>query len=114
MSSPPAKIRIVRVRGDSWPFQLRVRVAGALQSLAGYTVRFTVDEREDPDDASTQVFQLTGTEVSTGLVEFAPTAEQADVEPGTYYCDVEIDDSTPHGKKTIAMGEVVFIQDKTK
>lgn len=98
-------------RGDTKPFKLTVTVASG--DISGWTFTMSVDSRKNPDDGSTQVFQLAGVIVDApnGLVEFRPSVANTDL-VGTYYYDMEANDGTYI--RTVEKGKITFTQDITK
>lgn len=106
---------ITRRRGDTRVIIFRFTVDGVAMDLSGCTFVMTVDPEKSPEDATNNIFQLTGTPGTDGRVEFEMTEEQADITPGTYYYDVQITDAD--GKITTpedSCGRFKIIQDITK
>lgn len=92
-----AILNLTRTRGDTWPIKLTINNPdGTPMDLTGKLVVMTVNSEEDPDDTTTQIFQIVGTvtDATAGQVEFHPTATQAD-NVGLFYFDVEVSDHTP-------------------
>ncbi len=79
--------------------------------LVGFSYLLTVDSREEPDDASTQQFQLTGI-VSGTSVSFLPTAPNV-ASIADWFCDLEETDSGGL-IETIGKGTFTIQQDITK
>ena len=84
-------------RGDSYPLGIRLKESGGVNYLdiTDYTFLLTVDTRQNPDDASTQLFQLVGLvdpdqEANTGCVSFLPSVTNTDQDPATYYYDIQM------------------------
>lgn len=108
---------IVRTRGDTYADEIVVMDAdtGGAMDITGHTFILTVDPSRTPADALNNVLSLTGTilDPTAGLVEFAPTAEQADITPGKYYYDIQMTDDV--GRiRTIQSGRYEIKQDITK
>lgn len=83
--------------------------------ITGYSFTMSVNTLEAPPNIGTQLFSLAGviTSASGGLVEFAPSALQADQTPGTYYYDIQMTDAG--GRiQTLCVGTYTFTQDITK
>lgn len=108
---------ITRTRGDTYAdeFEIKSQTTGLVINITGHTFLLTVDTMQAPTDSSTNLYQLVGniTDAAAGLVEFAPTAVQADVVPGRYWFDVEMTDD--QGRiRTIDSGKYTYVQDITK
>ena len=107
---------ITRKRGDTYGIEFAITdSSGTAIDVTGYTFLMTVDTSKAPTNSDNNVFQLTGTitDAAAGLVEFAPTALQADMTPGTYFFDCQMTDDT--GRiRTIDSGKFKIVQDITK
>lgn len=107
---------IERFRGDTaadeWTIQ---NSSGVAIDIAGFTFILTVNSVKNPPDNTTELYNLSGsiTDALNGVVEFTPSAVQADQKPATYYYDVQMTD-TGARIKTIDNGEYVYKQDVTK
>lgn len=103
-------------RGDTvrWTFAVKT-AAGAVVDITGCSFKLTVDPSSEPDSATNNLFQLTGTitDAPNGIVRFGMSALQANQTPGTYFYDLEMTDSG-NLIRTIAKGEFVIEQDITK
>lgn len=114
MSSSRAAITMYR--GDSYPirFTLTDSTTGQPLNLDGATLTLTVDERNDPADETTQMFQLSGTLSATpadGTVSFTPTsANTATV--GQYWYDVQL--AQGGTVRTVIKNRFTITQDITK
>jgi len=105
---------ITRERGDNYAIRWQTKQNGAAFDITGATFKLSVDTRKDPPDASTQVFQVTGTIVDApnGIYEFVPTTGQMNLTPKTYFFDVEM---TKGGQvATLVKGKFIVKQDITK
>lgn len=105
-------------RGDSYPkgYTIVNEDTQLPVDLTGYSFKFTVDERKNPDDASTQKFQVVGAvdiDPTTGKVTFTPSPTHTDLEPKSYYYDIEMTDAASH-KRTIRKDKFKVVQDITK
>ena len=111
----PVPIDICISRGDTTPFTFTITSAGAAVDITGFSYTLTVDTLENPTDAATNVFALTGTitGATTGIVEFEMSAAQADQSAIVHYYDLEQTDANLK-LRTIAKGEFEFKQDITK
>lgn len=112
----PVEINLCRRRGDTFADEFTLADSnGAAIDITGFSFLLTVDPSEAPADAMDNLFQLSGviTDGPNGVVEFAPTAMQADQTPGTYFYDIQ---QTNGGGviRTIIRGEYVIEQDITK
>jgi hypothetical protein len=107
---------IERPRGDTYAdvVLIKSKKTGLPINITGYSFLLTVDPNKAPTDASTKLFQLTGTiiDAPNGQVSFAPDVTQAD-HVGSYYYDVQMVDSAGK-KRTILSGKYKFTQDITK
>lgn len=104
---------ITRKRGDTYAdeFIIKSKATGAAINITGYTFTLTVDPESAPEDASNNLFSLTGTilDAAAGRVEFAPTALQAD-HVGKFFYDVQMVDGAGR-KRTIVSAQYNFVQD---
>lgn len=115
MDQTPTEIALTRVRGDTEQFTLTLTQGGSAFDLTGYTVVMTGNTEEYPDDATNQIFQITGTlatDPTTGKVTFDPDPIK-DLAPGEYYYDVQYTD--PAGQiRTPLRGVYTVLNDITK
>jgi hypothetical protein len=109
---------ITRKRGDTYGdvFTLTDKANNQPLNVAGYTgIVMTLDDRVNPADTSTQVYQLAATVLgptSAGKIEFAPTLAQAD-RVGRFFFDIQLTD--PAGRiRTVMAGRYTYLQDITK
>lgn len=111
-----AEIAIIRYRGDTVADEFTIKDStGAVVDITGYTFRLTVNSLKSPPDISTQLYTLTGTitNAAGGVVEFAPSAIEADQAPGKYYFDVQMTDAATR-IQTIHVGTYTYKQDLSK
>lgn len=110
-------LNICLQRGDTFAFSFSLTDSEteAPIDITGYSFLLTVDTLENPPDATTNLFSLTGvlTNPTGGVVQFSLSALQADQAPDTYYYDVQMVDGVG-GKRTVAKGEFLIEQDITK
>ncbi len=107
---------ITRKRGDTAADVFTLTdSAGAALDITSFSFLLTVGSLEDPPDANSQLYQLTGTilDALNGVVEFVPSAANADQDPETYFYDVQMTDAAAR-IKTIEKGEYIYEQDITK
>lgn len=108
---------IERKRGDTYAdeFTVTSETTGAAIDITGYTFLLTVDPSKAPANADANLYSLTGviTNAAGGVVEFAPSAVQADQTPGDYWYDVQMTDTSSR-IRTIASGQYKYVQDITK
>ena len=112
----PATIHLERMRGDTFPMQFSLNQSdGSALPITGFTFLLTVDPSEGPDNADSNLFQLTGTIVDGpgGVVSFAPSAIESNQLPGEYYYDIQMIDASL-AVRTVAKGKFTFLQDITK
>lgn len=103
-----------RHRGDSKPFEITIEVDGTAEDITGWTFRMTVSSDENPTDNTNRQFELTGsiTDATNGVVQFVPSTVQMDLDPETYWFDIE---ATVSGVvETIKKGRLLVIQDISK
>lgn len=105
-------------RGDSYPAEILVTSAatGDPIDLTGYLFTLTVNSSKNPVDESEKMFEVLGdvnVDPTTGKVSFTPTATDTDLDPKTYYYDIEMRDPAGH-IRTIAKFKWKIIQDITK
>ena len=111
---------ITRYRGDTAVDSFTVLDSdGTARNVTSHTFLMTIDERLNPSDTSTQVTSIPGTIVvaATGEIEFqgedATPAFDFDIDPGTYYYDIQMTDSGGR-VVTLAKDEYIIDQDITK
>jgi len=105
-------------RGDSYPLELTIKNKsdGEVIDLTGYSFILTVDTLKTPPDDTTKVFEVAGVldaDPSTGKVSFTPTTTDTNIDPASYYYDVQMIDSSGH-IRTIAKNKWKLLQDITK
>lgn len=107
-------MQITRYRGDTGPDKILISKDGAAQNLTGCIVYMTLNTKKNPTDTVDQVYQLIGsvTTPTSGVVEFAPNATQAD-RVGLFYYDIQITDAVGN-KITVAKDVYQYVQDITK
>lgn len=109
---------ISRRRGDTKVIGFKLyadKAAGIPLNLTGYSFKLTVDPEQAPTTSANNLFSLTGIvdDPASGYVKFAPSVNDVNVEPGTYFYDIEITD--PEGKtNTPILAKIKFSQDITK
>ena len=107
---------IERFRGDTaadeWTIQDE---SGVVIDIAGFSFILTVNSVQNPPDNSTELYNIAGilTDAANGVVEFPPSALNADQKPAVYYYDVQMTD-TGSRIKTIDSGTYTYKQDVTK
>ena len=107
---------LTRKRGDTYADQIAVvDSAGAVVDITGYSFVMTVDPSKTPSNADNNLFSLTGSIIDAvnGVVDFAPTALQADQTPGRYWYDVQMTDAGG-AIRTIVVGRYTIEQDISK
>ncbi len=109
-------LTITIYRGDSYsiPFTLTDKTTGQPIPLAGAVLTLTVDERSDPTDISTQLFQLNGELSDTpedGKVLFTPSIINT-ARIGQFYYDVQL--AQGGTIRTILKSKFIIDQDITK
>lgn len=115
-SNCPMEFNMCRVINDTFPFQFTIKEEdGMVVDITSFSFKLTVDPSDEPSGSGDNLFSLIGTitDAPNGIVEFEPTAEQADQTPDTYYFDVQMIDADSK-VRTIAKGEWNFTADITK
>ena len=79
-------------RGDSTTFRITIQNNGAVFDVTGYSCKLTVKEQKSDSDANAIIGPITGVifDAANGLVDFTISTSDSDVEPGSYFYDVEI------------------------
>ena len=107
---------ITRTRGDTYADQFIIEnfTAKTVVDLSECTFKMTVNSDREPLDISTQLYQIVGVSDSpaTGVVNFSPTVEQADL-VGKYYFDIQMIDADGV-IRTLTKGMYTYTQDITK
>jgi hypothetical protein len=111
-----AVVDIERRRNDTAAEEFKVlsSVTGSAIDITSYSFTLTVNQKQFPVNDDDQVMQISGaiTDAAAGLVEFVPSAGQAD-RVGSFFYDVEMID--PAGRiRTIATGRWRMVEDITK
>lgn len=111
-----ATVIINRYRGDTTPDKWVItNEDGSPRDLTGCSAVLTVNSLKNPPTTATQLFTITGTITAplTGVVQFFPSAPQADQTPGKYFFDVQLTD-VDGLVSTIEKGVYRFLQDISK
>lgn len=108
-------------RGDTVGMKFTLRNKRTLQpiDLTGKTCVFTVNESENPGDASGQLLQISTTgevPLTDGVVIFTPPdANATDFAVGNYFFDIQISNTSDGSEKqTIVKDDFELAQDITK
>lgn len=107
---------IERYRGDTAADEWTITdSAGVAIDIAGFSFILSVNSLENPPDNTTELYNVSGTITAalSGIVEFSPSALNADQKPAVYYYDVQMTD-TGGRLKTIDKGKYTYNQDITK
>ena len=110
-------MKIERVRGDTYAdsFTVTNSRTNAPADLTGCQFLMTLSSVSNPVDESDQLYQLVGEiddDPTTGVVNFAPTAEQADL-VGYFFFDIQMID-TLGIVRTLVKDTYTYVQDITK
>lgn len=110
----PTQEDIEVVRGDSPVIPLSVKSGDQPVNIAGGTFELAVDTVAKPVDNSTSLFIVTGVIVNAaqGQVSFQPSTAQLDLEPKTYYYDIQM--LLNGSKRTLLKGKFIVGQDINK
>lgn len=108
---------ITRKRGDTYADEIEVKSqnTGLVLDVTGYTFVMAIDPSKFPETATNNLYSINGTILDgpNGIVEFAPSAVQADQIPGIYYYEIQMTDTT--GRiRTISSGKYTYTQDIVK
>lgn len=98
-------------RGTTYTINFQYQRNGVNTTLVGATVRFTIKSHEYDDnytDTSAQVIKnvTTGNSSGVAVVALAPV-DTATIEPGNYFYDIKVEDSSGNIYKCIE-GQVVL------
>ena len=116
MTDHIANIDITRKRGDNFPFQLTLKDSGGTAvDITGFTFRMVADPSNAPADDTNNLFDLAGVIVTAedGIFQFEPTTSDMDVEPGTYFYEVQMIDASSKVRSIVA-GTFIVEQDIVK
>jgi hypothetical protein len=107
-----AKVDITRFRGDTDPLVFTFSKNKVALDITGSTFTLSVSTEQSPTDA-VYILQLSGvvTTPLSGIVEFTPSAIQADF-IGSYFYDIEMVSGSV--VKTVVSGKFKMLQDITK
>lgn len=110
----PTQEDIEVVRGDSPVIPLSVKSGGVALDITGGTFELAVDTLAKPTDNSTSLFIVTGVIVNAtqGQVSFQPSSSQLNLEPKTYYYDIQM--LLAGSKRTLLKGKFIVQQDINK
>ncbi len=104
-------------RGDTDPKSFLITGGGGVaEDISGWAFILTVNSQKDPTDISAQLFSITGvfqTDGTDGLVVFTPAIDDTDIDPRTYYYDIERRISGAN-IKTLVKATVLIVQDISK
>jgi len=109
-------VNIERFRGDTAADEFTITdLAGVIIDITGFTFRLSVDRLEHPPDATTLLYTVVGTitDGPNGVMEFVPTAGNADQRPEVYFYDAELVDGASR-TKTFEKGKYTYKQDISK
>ena len=113
----PVALTVQRTKGDTYPEEFILRDASQTPiDVTGFTFVLTVDTREEPDDATTNQFQLTGVleDAPNGRISFQPSQPNADLlDPGTYFYDIQQTDGASN-IRTISKGQYIILPQITQ
>jgi hypothetical protein len=91
---------IERRRGDTRAIQITLKSNGTAVSVVGFSALLTISTEKDPPDATTLVYQATGTPANSpatdGVIafDFSDFASQSpQLVPGNYFYDIQITDA---------------------
>ena len=111
----PRPVNLCFGRGDTPVFGFYLQDEdGAIIDITGRTYTFTADTLENPTNAATNLFSISGVVTgASGLVTFQPASGDLDLDPNAeYYYDVQQTNGTDI--RTIIKGSITIVQDITK
>ena len=104
-------------RGDSAArgFIVQDSAGVAVNISTGFSYKLTVSSDKAPPDQTSEQFSIVGviTDGPAGKVAFSPLTTDTDIDPGTYFYDIEQNDSGG-GIGTLIVGRCLIVQDITK
>lgn len=107
---------ITRKRGDTYAdeFIIKSKETGLPLNITGYSFLMVLDPESSPATSANNLYQIVGSVINgpAGLVEFAPSALQAD-QLGAYFFDIQMIDGAGR-KRTIESDSYIYKQDITK
>lgn len=113
-------MKLTYYRNDTVGIKMKFRNKATLQpiDLTGKTLTLTVDPSENPLVDTANLMQLNGVvfgAATDGVAIFTPAGTDSDFEPGNYFFDVEMK-NTSDGleKQTLTKDEFEHLQDITK
>ena len=103
-------------RGDSYDLTFTITDSDTALpvSLSGAALKMTVTTIKDPPDATTKLFDMTGTidaDPTTGIVVFKPTSVNT-AAIGNYFYDIQLTSGTD--VRTVRKAKFDIVQDNTK
>ena len=103
-------------RGDSFGSEFTLTQKDKTPiDITGFSFRMTVNSDLDPTDTLDELFTVVGiiTDPTGGKVEFSPTAVDTDLDPETYFYDIEMTDVASK-IRTVIKASFVITQDISK
>lgn len=89
--------------------------SGVAIDITGFSFKLTVNSDKAPSDQTNEQFTVIGvlTDATNGKVAFNPTTTDTDINPGTYFYDIE---QTDNGGliSTLLVAKCIIVQDITK
>jgi len=105
-------------RNDTAVIRVTIRSRSTLEpiDITAKELLLTVDPSENPEDDSSNLVQLTGAieDAAGGVATFTPDSDDMDFDPGSYWYDVQIQDSGGTNRRTVVKGVFTHQQDITK
>lgn len=110
----PIEKRICRSRGDTFPFDLTIKLNGVAVNVTTDSFVLTVDPDEAPDDAANNLFANIPTIVDgpNGIIRVTLSVSDADQTPDSYFYDLQ--QTSGSATRTIMRGSWVVSQDISK
>ncbi len=104
-------------RGTTKYYEVKFSKNGASEDITGYTIFFTLKESmKDPDSSALIQKDITSHEDAVnGISAIELSAEDTNIEPGTYWFDIQYkDNENPANKKLLQIGRIKITETVTQ
>lgn len=105
---------IKRTRGDTFPFDIYIKLNGSVIDISGYTFLLTVHKSQAPDAGGSEEFQISPAiqDGPNGVIRVTLLPAEADIAPRRYYYDLQMTNGA--SIRTVGKGAWIVEQDITK